>query len=79
MGRTENFNHIEAYHYFDLSTRFAVNENMDFVVTAQNLFDREPPVTGSSVGSTGANSGNTFPANYDTLGRRYSISARVRF
>jgi outer membrane receptor protein involved in Fe transport len=79
VGRNENFNHIEAYHYFDLSTRFSVTENFQFVVTAQNLFDREPPVTGSSVGATGANSGNTFPSTYDTLGRRYSISARVSF
>ena len=79
VGRVENFNHINAYHYFDLATRFAVTDNFEFVVTAQNLFDKEPPVTGSSVGATGANSGNTFPATYDVLGRRYSISARVRF
>lgn len=79
VGTVENFNHIEAYHYFDLTTRFEVNENMDFVLGVANIFDREPPVTGSTVGATGANSGNTFPSTYDVLGRRYNASIRLRF
>lgn len=79
VGQTENFNHIPAYHYFDLTTRFEVSENFEFVLAAQNLFDREAPLTGSNVGSTGANSGNTFPATYDVIGRRFSISGRVTF
>lgn len=79
VGRTENFNHIEAYHYFDLTTRFEVNEHLDLVFGVTNLFDREAPLTGSTIGATGANSGNTFPSTYDTLGRRFNASARIRF
>jgi len=79
VGRVENFNHIEAYHYFDLTSRFEVNENLDLVFGVTNLFDREAPLTGSSIGATGANSGNTFPSTYDTLGRRFQASAKIRF
>jgi outer membrane receptor protein involved in Fe transport len=79
VGRTENFNTIPAYHYFDLSARFEVQRNLDFIIGVQNMFDKEPPITGSSVGATGANSGNTFPSTYDTLGRRYNAAVKVRF
>jgi outer membrane receptor protein involved in Fe transport len=79
VGRTEDFNTIDAYHYFDLAARFEVQRNLDFIIGVQNLFDKEPPITGSTVGQTGANSGNTFPSTYDTLGRRYNASIRVRF
>jgi outer membrane receptor protein involved in Fe transport len=79
VGRTENFNTIPAYHYFDLTARFEIERNLDFIVGVQNLFDKEAPITGSSVGATGANSGNTFPSSYDTLGRRYNAAVRVRF
>jgi outer membrane receptor protein involved in Fe transport len=44
-----------------------------------NLFDKDPPVVGNSAGSTTANGGNTFPATYDPLGRRFSASARIKF
>ena len=79
VGATEDFNRIGAYHYFDLSARFRVAENFEFIGVVTNLFDRDPPLTGSNVGSTGANSGNTFPSNYDVLGRRFNITARVTF
>lgn len=79
VGRTENFNHVEAYHYFDLTSRFEVNEHLDLVFGITNLFDRDPPLTGHNVGTTAANGGNTFPATYDTLGRRFSAQARIRF
>ncbi|HEX8481798.1 MAG TPA: TonB-dependent receptor [Allosphingosinicella sp.] len=78
-GETHNFNRIEAHDYFDLAARFEVNDNFDFVVGVQNLLDREPPVVGSAAGSTTANSGNTFPATYDTLGRAFNVNARIRF
>lgn len=79
VGRTENFNKIEAFHYFDLTTRFEVNEHLDLVFGVTNLFDRQPPLTGHNVGTTAANGGNTFPATYDTLGRRFSAQAKIRF
>ena len=44
-----------------------------------NVTDEEPPVVGNEAGSTDFNSGNTFPGNYDTLGRMYTLQLNVSF
>jgi outer membrane receptor protein involved in Fe transport len=78
-GRTANFGKIKAYDYFDLSTRINVTENVTITATVQNLLDKDPPLTGNNAGSTSYNSGNTFPSTYDALGRRYAVTAKLRF
>ena len=75
----QNFGHIKSFDYFDLSARVDVMKSLELTFTVQNLFDRNPPLTGTNIGSTTYNSGNTYPSTYDTLGRRYAVSARVRF
>lgn len=79
VGQTVDFNRIKAYDYFDVTVRFGVSENLDFTVSAFNIFDKKPPVVGSSAGSTSFNGGNTYPSTYDTAGRRFSAAARLRF
>lgn len=78
VGQSYNFNRIRAYHYFDLSARFEV-ENIKFTVSALNLTDQRPPVLGNTAGSTAFNSGNTYPSTYDTLGRTYAVTAKLNF
>ncbi|OYY68923.1 MAG: TonB-dependent receptor [Sphingomonadales bacterium 28-55-16] len=78
-GKQVNFNKIDARDYFDLTTRFPVNENFTVTLGVQNLLNSEPPLVGGEAGSTSFNSGNTFPSSYDALGRRYVASARIRF
>ena len=78
-GKTVNFNRIPAVHYFDFSTRFNVNEHFDLTFTVMNLFDKDPPIVGNTAGTTSQNSGNTFPATYDPLGRRFAAGARIKF
>lgn len=78
-GRTVDFNSIDSYDYFDLSLRWRATENMEFVTTIQNLFDKEAPIVGSDIGSTAFNSGNTYPSTYDALGRRYAVAVKLRF
>ena len=78
VGQQFNFNRIRAYHYFDLSARFEV-ENIRFTISALNLTDQRPPVLGNTAGSTAFNSGNTYPSTYDTLGRTYAVSAKLNF
>lgn len=78
-GETVDFNRNSAKHYFDFTTRFNVNEHFDLTFTVMNLFDQDPPYVGNTAGSTSANSGNTFPATYDPLGRRFAASARIKF
>jgi outer membrane receptor protein involved in Fe transport len=78
-GRTVNMGKIKAYDYFDLSTRLNASENLTITVSVQNLLDKAPPLTGNNAGSTTYNSGNTFPSTYDALGRRYAVTAKLRF
>ena len=78
-GQTVNFNRIPAFHYFDFSTRFNVNEHFDLTFTVQNLFDKDPPIVGNNAGTSAFNSGNTYPSSYDPLGRRFAAGARIKF
>ncbi|MDR6789749.1 outer membrane receptor protein involved in Fe transport [Sphingomonas sp. BE138] len=78
-GPLQDFRRIGAAHYFDLTSRFEVNEHFDVTISAMNLFDRQPKVVGSTIGSTAYNSGNVYPSTYDALGRRFAVAARVRF
>ncbi len=73
------FSSIGAEHYFDLTVRAEVTENLELTAAVLNLFDNDPPFVGNNIGATGFNSGNTFPSTYDTLGRRLSVTARLRF
>jgi outer membrane receptor protein involved in Fe transport len=78
-GRQVDFGRIPAFNYLDLATRFGITDNFDFTFTVSNLLDKKPPLVGSTIGSTSFNSGNTYPSTYDSLGRRYAVSARVHF
>ena len=78
-GPLEQFRKIGAEHYFDLTTRFTVNDNFDLTLSAMNLLDNQPKVVGASIGSTSYNSGNVYPSTYDALGRRFAVSGRLRF
>ncbi len=73
------FRKIPSEHYFDLSARFNATDNMTFTFVVQNLFDNQPKGVGNTIGSTTFNSGNTYPSTYDTLGRRYGVSAKLKF
>ncbi len=74
-----DFTEIGAEHYFDLTFQWDVSENVLFTLTAQNLFDNQPTVVGSNIGSTAFNSGNIYPSSYDALGRRYGASVKFSF
>ena len=78
-GRTVDFQHIPSFDYFDLTLRFNVSENFTFTATALNLLNKQPPLVGTDISGSTFNGGNTYPSTYDTLGRRYAVSARVRF
>lgn len=78
-GRTVNFGRIKAYDYFDLSARVNITDNLVLTLTASNIFDKKPPLTGNNAGSTTFNSGNTFPSTYDSIGRRYAATVKLKF
>jgi outer membrane receptor protein involved in Fe transport len=78
-GQEVDFSRIPAADYFDLATRIKVTENLNLTFTVQNLFDKQPPLVGSTIGSTQFNSGNTYPSTYDSLGRKFAVGARLKF
>ena len=78
-GNTVNYGHIKPYDYFDLSGRISVVENLSLTLTASNITNRKPPFVGSTIGTATFDSGNTYPSTYDALGRRYAVTARVKF
>ncbi|WP_228243009.1 TonB-dependent receptor domain-containing protein [Porphyrobacter sp. GA68] len=73
------FERIDEKHYFDLSTRFELTDDANLVFSVFNLFDKQPPIVGSTIGSTAFNSGNTYPSTYDPLGRRYAVGINLQF
>ena len=56
---------------YDLSLRLNMSVN--------NAFDKKPPEVGNTIGTTTTNSGNTFPQNYDAIGRYWSVGANLKF
>jgi outer membrane receptor protein involved in Fe transport len=78
-GKQVDFNRIPAEHYFDLTSRFHVSDEVTITMTVQNLLDNQPKVVGNSIGNTSFNSGNVYPSTYDALGRRYTVAAKLRF
>ena len=78
-GTKVNFGKLPAVNYFDLAARFDVNEHFTMTVSVANMFDKQPPLTGATIGQTAYNSGNTYPSTYDALGRRFAVSAHVKF
>jgi iron complex outermembrane receptor protein len=70
------FTSMDAANYFDLTIRGNVTDEFEFTLGLMNIADREPDFVGSGIGVTGFNSGNVYPATYDTMGRRYSLTLR---
>lgn len=73
------FQQIDSYHYFDLSGAWRVTDSITLSASVDNLLDKEPPQVGNTIGGTAANSGNTFPQYYDTIGRFYTVGAAITF
>lgn len=78
-SRFEEFRHIDSYDYIDLFASYQVTQYAAITFGVDNLFEKDPPVLGNDIGSSSANSGNTFPSDYDTLGRIYRAGIKLRF
>ena len=67
-GTFEAFRSIDSVNYFDLTGTWQITDEIGVNLAIYNIFDEQPPVVGNEAGTTAANSGNTFPSMYDTLG-----------
>jgi len=70
---------IKATSYIDVKADWNVTKNMKVSLGIANLFDKKPPIVGSTIATTGTNSGNTFPQWYDVVGRAYTLAGQLRF
>jgi iron complex outermembrane receptor protein len=78
-GVFDAFESIPAFDYFDFSNRVQATDHMSLVFTVSNLFNKQPPFVGNTIGTTAFNHANTFPSTYDAVGRRYNIGVNLRF
>jgi outer membrane receptor protein involved in Fe transport len=78
-GTFEAFRQIDSFDYIDLHAGYQLTETLRLALGISNLFSEDPPVVGNEAGSTTFNSGNTFPAHYETLGRLYTVSLNAKF
>lgn len=70
---------IPDYNYFDLFASYTYNDTLELRAGIYNLLDKEPPVVGNEYGGTAENSGNTFPATYDPIGRSGFVGINLKF
>ena len=68
---------VDSANYFDLSATYELFESTTLRAGVLNLLDEAPPLVGNSYGGTLENSGNTFPATYDPLGRAFFFGFNV--
>ena len=67
--------------YLDLALSWAITKQFTLWAGVTNVFDKDPPLAGSSsgVGPTVSDNGNTFPQLYDALGRHIFITLTAKF
>ena len=65
---------LPSAHYLDVSASWDITDKVELSGGVNNVFDRQPPIVGSSAGY-----GNTWPATYDPYGQTFYFNARVRF
>lgn len=71
--------HIPSYSYFDTTASVRIKSELTLRLGVSNIFNIQPPVVGGSAGSSGVNSGNTFPNVYDALGQTFFAGATIKF
>jgi outer membrane receptor protein involved in Fe transport len=77
-GERTTFYRIPAYDYIDLALSFRVTKAYSFRISANNLFDKTPPILPNSY-NYGLSRSNTLSARYDSLGRQLAVGVTLNF
>jgi outer membrane receptor protein involved in Fe transport len=64
---------LPAAHYLDLSLTWNFSDQFNVSGGVNNLFNRQPPIVGSSAGY-----GNTWPATYDPYGQTFFFDVHLK-
>ncbi len=70
---------LKSQNYVDLAAIWRVNEKFMFNVGINNILDKAPPITSSSVAGAPYGNGNTYPQVYDALGRFVFAGVTAKF
>jgi iron complex outermembrane receptor protein len=70
---------FKAQSYFDLTANFTMRDSLKFRVGVNNVFDKQPPIVGSSNCPGTYCNGGTFPQVYDALGRYAFVGLTADF
>jgi iron complex outermembrane receptor protein len=70
---------LGARTYLDLLATFTVQDKYNFRIGLNNVFDKDPPLTGQSNCPAGPCNGNTFAQVYDALGRFFFVGLTADF
>jgi iron complex outermembrane receptor protein len=73
------FAKIAPFHYLDVSLAWNISNAAHVYLSVGNVFNRMPPIVGGTIGTTATNSGNTFPQNYDVVGRYFTLGTTLKF
>ncbi len=73
------FAKIDAHHYVDVNAAWNVSKMLRLAISVNNVANKQPPIIGGTIGTTFTNSGNTFPQNYDVVGRYVTFGATLKF
>ncbi|MCR5880293.1 TonB-dependent receptor [Phenylobacterium sp. J367] len=65
--------------YFDLTATWTMKDTVNFRLGVNNIFDKDPPLTGSSNCPAGPCNGNTWPQLYDSFGRYVFLGLTADF
>jgi outer membrane receptor protein involved in Fe transport len=70
-------NDVGGYMLHDAQVRWDLDSGLSLFAGVDNVFDKQPPyLPGATFGTpTGLETG----AKFDVIGRRFNVSARVRF
>jgi outer membrane receptor protein involved in Fe transport len=66
---------IDSFVYLDLYFGYQINDSIKVSLTGTNLTDEQPPM----LYQNNVTNANTDVNTYDTLGRRYAVSATYKF
>jgi iron complex outermembrane recepter protein len=69
-----------SYSLFDLVGSYQLLDNLRLRFGIENVFGKEPPIVGRNPSDASGMYGGSFSAqNYDTVGRRFYLGARINF
>lgn len=77
-GERATFFRLGAQNFFDVALSFRVNEAYSFRLSANNIFDKTPPLLPNSY-RYGLSRSNTLSGRYESLGRQVAAGFTVNF